>query len=174
MKILHITTTLLFFIISVSFSHPGQVVTSFDTPGSFPVGLTFDGTNLWLSDYKADVLSCIDPASGKKIREIPSPGFWPAGLAWDGSCLWNVDYKQKKIFKVDPKDGGILFAVDTPTGNPEGLTWDGQTLWVSDSRAKKIMRIDLSDGTLHPSDLVQVDIQKKPDGTVISRDTRTA
>ncbi len=146
MKILRITIALLSFI-SLSFSHPGQVVSEFATPSSFPVGLTFDGTNLWMSDYKADVLICLDPSTGKRIREIPSPGFWPAGLAWDGKYLWNVDSKQQKIFKVDPKNGSILFTVDSPTGNPEGLTWDGQTLWVSDSRAKKISQIDLSDGT---------------------------
>jgi len=147
MKILNITTTLIFVLVSLLLSFPGQVVTEFDTPCSFPVGLTFDGKNLWLSDYKADALICIDPGTGKSLRQIPSPGFWPAGLAWDGSYLWNVDSKQKKIFKVDPKDGGILFVVDSPTANPEGLTWDGQTLWVSDPRAKKINRIDLSDGT---------------------------
>jgi len=147
MKILNITTTLLCLLFSLSFSHPGQVITSFDIPYSFPVGLTFDGKNLWLSDYKADVLVCLNPATGQSIREIPSPGFWPAGLAWDGSYLWNVDSKQKKIFKVDPKNGTILFAIDTPTNNPDGLAWDGQTLWVSDSRDKKIMKIDLSDGT---------------------------
>ncbi len=126
---------------------PGKVVGRFAAPYSHSTGLTFDGKNLWVADHKADKLVCIDPRTGKKIREIPSPGFWPMGLAWDGQNLWNIDVKQKKIFKVDPASGTILAAIDAPSDDPEGLTWDGTTLWVSDSRARKIMKIELSDGT---------------------------
>lgn len=128
-------------------AHSGMVVQNFAAPYSNPSGLTFDGKNLWLADYKADKLSCINPLNGEMLREIPSPGFWPTGLAWDGKYLWNADEKQKKIFRIDPKSGEILFTIDSPSDNPQGLAWDGKTLWVSDSKTKKIMMIDLNDGT---------------------------
>ncbi|GAB4371945.1 MAG: hypothetical protein Kow0042_14990 [Calditrichia bacterium] len=129
------------------YAYPGKVVRDIPAPGKFASGLTFDGKNLWVADYQADKLFCVDPVSGKIIRQIPSPGFWPMGLAWDGNNLWNIDAKLKKIFKVDPVTGKILATIDSPSDNPDGLTWDGHTLWVSDHREKSIMKIDLSDGT---------------------------
>lgn len=125
----------------------GDVVKQFKAPYTCPTGLTFDGTNLWVADHKADKLSCLDTETGEIMKEITSPGFWPMGLAWDGEYLWNVDGKQAKIFKVDPADGTILMVIDAPTRDPQGIAWDGSTLWVSDEREKKIMKIDLSDGT---------------------------
>jgi len=109
--------------------------------------IIYPGKNLWLADYRVDLIFKIDPENGKVIHSIPSPGFWPMGLAWDGKYLWNVDAGQKKIFKIDPKDGSILNTIDTPTSRPDGLTWDGKTLWITDFKKKKIMKIDLSDGT---------------------------
>lgn len=147
MKIIIRTLLFITIFVSTSFAGPGNVTKKFNTPGTCPTGLTFDGTNLWVADYKADKLFCIDPISGNSIREIPSPGFWPMGLAWDGKYLWNIDSKQNKIFKVDPADGTILFAVDAPGSGVEGLTWDGKTLWVADPAEDKIMKIDMSDGT---------------------------
>lgn len=128
-------------------AHSGKVVKSFPLPGKFCTGLTFDGNDLWVTDYKADTIYKLDLTSGSILHQIPSPGFWPMGLAWDGKYLWNIDKQQKKIFKVDPSDGKIIMVIDTPCDNPQGLTWDGKTLLVSDPSADKIMKIDLSDGT---------------------------
>jgi transglutaminase-like putative cysteine protease/sugar lactone lactonase YvrE len=129
------------------FAHSGKVIRSFPSPGGYPTGMTFDGSHIWVADYKADKLFRIDSDTGRTVSMIDSPGFWPMGLAWDGTSLWNVDAKQEKIFQVDPENGAILKVIDAPSGNPAGLVWDGETLWISDFKAKKIMKIDLSDGT---------------------------
>ena len=131
----------------VSFAYPGEVLESFPAPGSFCTGMTFDGTHLWVADYKTDKLYEVELENGEVIREISSPGFWPKGLAWDGKYLWNADSKQQLIFQVDPKDGTILKTLYSPSDNPDGLTWDGETLWLSDYKKKEIMKLDLSDGT---------------------------
>lgn len=131
----------------LSIAHPGEVLESFTAPGKFCTGMTFDGTHLWVADYKTDKLYKIDVETGEIKSKISSPGFWPKGLAWDGEYLWNVDSKQKLIFQIDPKDGTILKTLYSPSDNPDGLTWDGNTLWLSDYKKKEIMKLDLSDGT---------------------------
>ena len=128
-------------------SHTGQVMQSHPAPGKFVTGLTFDGANLWIADYKADKLFQVNPKTGRTVRAIPSPGFWPMGLAFDGTHLWNVDKEQRMIFRIDPKDGTVVKTIEAPSRHPEGLCWDGRTLWVGDDKTNKIMRIDLSDGT---------------------------
>src|SRR3990170_3038375 len=100
-------TNILFLVIVFTLeitAHSGKVVQKFATPYSNPSGLTFDGKNLWLADYKADKLSCINSLTGEVIREISSPGFWPTGLAWDGKYLWNVDYQTDQIYKIIRQD----------------------------------------------------------------------
>jgi hypothetical protein len=57
------------------------------------------------------------------------------------------------------------FGVQTISG-----TGCQDTLWKPGEK----IAIDLSDNTLHPGDVVQVDIREKPGGTVISRDTKKA
>ena len=65
----------------LSIAYTGEIIKSFDTPGSYPTGLTFDGENIWLADYQTDLLYCLNPESGKLIRSIPAPAYWPEGLA---------------------------------------------------------------------------------------------
>jgi len=50
-------TNILFLVIAFTLeiaAHSGKVVQKFATLYSNPSGLTFDGKNLWLADYKAD------------------------------------------------------------------------------------------------------------------------
>jgi len=145
MKYRYLVFGLLFF--QSVFAHTGKVVKKFNAPGKFSTGMTFDGKHLWVADYKAANLFCVDPQDGSVVRSIPSPGYWPSGLAWDGAYLWNLDTKQKKIFKLSPKDGEVLFTIDAPGRSPEGLTWKDNTLWVTDTRSRKLIQLDISDGT---------------------------
>ncbi len=147
---------LVLFIPLTGFCYTGEVIKSFDIPGGFPTGLTFDGTYIWLADYHADSLFCINPDNGKVVRGIPSPAYWPEGLAWDGKYLWNADVKggiplsenyQGIIYKIDPKDGTILKTIQAPSSTPRGLTWDGTYLWCVDSDADQVIQFSPDDGT---------------------------
>ena len=61
-------------------AYTGEIIQSFDTPGSYPTGLTFDGTNLWLADYQTDKLYAIDPAMVKSLK--------PLKLQLTGQKVW--------------------------------------------------------------------------------------
>jgi transglutaminase-like putative cysteine protease/sugar lactone lactonase YvrE len=135
------------FLLNTLWAYTGEVIKSFDTPGSCPTGLTYDGKSLWLADRKADRLFCINPKSGKVIKSIDSPAYWPMGLCWDGEALWNSDWKERKIYRINPQTGIILKAVDAPEGSPRGLAWDGKYLWCADERADKIIQFSPDDGT---------------------------
>ena len=138
------------------FSYTGEVIKSFDTPGHFPTGLTFDGKNIWLADYKTDKLYCINPETGKVIRSIPAPAYYPEGLAWDGEALWNADIKggiplsenyNGVIYRIDPENGNILKTVQSPSYSPRGLTWDGEYLWCVDDGSDQVIQFSPDDGT---------------------------
>ncbi|KPL02751.1 MAG: hypothetical protein AMJ90_04915 [candidate division Zixibacteria bacterium SM23_73_2] len=135
------------FTYNLSFAVTGDIVTSFPSPGTCPVGLTFDGKFLWIADYKTDTLYQIDPENGGVVNSLPSPGFRPSGLTWDGKYLWNVDLEENLIYQVDPETGIAVKTIFCPSSSPMGLCWDGKYLWVSDSRADKLYQLSTEDGT---------------------------
>ncbi|MBU0765524.1 MAG: PQQ-binding-like beta-propeller repeat protein [Bacteroidetes bacterium] len=137
-------------------AYTGEVLESYDTPGQFPTGLTFDGKYIWLADRKDDKLYAIDPADGQTVKSLPSPGYWPTGLAWDGKYLWNADVKggiplaenyNGKIYMLDPENGTLLRTLQAPSSTPRGLTWDGKYLWCADNDSDEIIQFDPGDGT---------------------------
>ncbi|MBN3035089.1 MAG: hypothetical protein JW861_05850 [Bacteroidales bacterium] len=136
--------------------YTGEIKRSFSIPGNYPTGLTWDGANLWLADYKNDRLYCIDTADGSVTRSIPSPGYWPEGLAWDGEAFWNADVKgglplsenyHGVIYRVDPKNGTILRTIQAPGDTPRGLVWDGRYLWCVDNSSDEVIQFSPEDGT---------------------------
>ncbi len=147
MKKLFSVMMFVLFLFNMLWAYTGEVVKEFDTPGSCPTGLAFDGKNLWLADRKADKLFCIDPKNGRVLRYIDSPAYWPMGLCWDSEALWNADWKEGKIYRVDPKTGTILKTVESPGRSPRGLAWDGKYLWCTDDIADKIIQFSPDDGT---------------------------
>lgn len=155
-QLLNATIALILFSPVFALAYTGEVTQSFYSPGSFPTGLTFDGTHLWLADYQADLLYCIDPSTGKVIRTLPSPAYWPEGLAWDGEALWNADVKggiplsenyAGKVYRIDPVSGNILKTIQAPTSTPRGLTWDGTYLWCVDNASDEVVQFSPEDGT---------------------------
>jgi hypothetical protein len=135
---------------------PGQVTQTFDLPGKYCTGITFDGKNIWVADRKTDLLYCLDPNTGAVLRTLQSPGYWPLALAWDGSALWNSDLKGGTdisedyngiIYRIDPVSGNILQTLDAPSKSPVGLAYDGQYLWCIDDLSNEIIQFSPIDGT---------------------------
>ncbi len=151
-----ISTILGIICMSQMLAYTGEVISSFKTPATYPSGLTFDGTNLWLADRETDKIYSIDPKTGKVLHTIESPAYWPMGLAWDGEYLWNADFrgltdiyedKDGMIFKIDPKTGNILKTLKAPSKSPVGLAWDGEYLWCVDDVKDKVIQFSTVDGT---------------------------
>jgi len=137
-------------------AYPGEVLKSFDLPGKYCTGMTFDGTNIWVADRKTDLIYCVDPETGKIIRSLQSPGYWPLAMTWDGTSLWNADLKGGKdisedydgiIYRIDPSDGHILQTLEAPSNSPVGLAWDGKYLWCIDNLSDEIIQFSPLDGT---------------------------
>ena len=126
----------------------GDVITSFSSPGSGPLGLAWDGEYLWNADWAALTVYKIDPLDGSVITSFPSPGTRPFGLTYDGEYLWIAIRDDAKIYKLDPTDGSVISSIPSPGINPEGLTWDGEYLWVAERYDNKIYKIDSSDGSI--------------------------
>jgi hypothetical protein len=120
-------------------------ISYFDSPGSAPCSLAFDGTYLWSVDgdnrklYKTDI-------SGNIVDFFDAPFFYCcSGLAFDGTDLWigDTSYNNYKIHRMDTA-GNIINTFDAPAADPHGLAFDGTYLWgtSSNTTANKVYQMD--------------------------------
>jgi PKD repeat protein len=139
----------------------GDVVKSWDTPGFFASGLTWDGEFFWYSDcensvyenYIRKIVILEDVLLEVDRFDVPHSFqcYLPRGLAWDddspgGPYLWySYDYGER-IYKLIVSDDELIaedkFA--SPGDAPGDLAWDGVYLWNTDGGDGKIYQIDVT------------------------------
>lgn len=130
---------------------------SFPAPDTWPSGLAWDGTNLWLAGLTDQQIYKLTP-EGEILGTLSGPdgGLWayPAGLTWDGEYLWVVEEEGAVAYQADTEADTIVQQFNLPSygeydANAWGIAWDGEYLWHSqyDSDAM-IFKIDPSSGAV--------------------------
>jgi len=135
-----------------------------------PIGITSDGTNLYVTEFEKHVIRKIDQAGNVSIfagtfgsaGSLPGQGTaasfnQPNGITSDGTNLYVVDTDNHVIRKIDQQGNVSLFAgvlgiagsADNPGltagfNTPIGITTDGTNLYVADSGNSTIRKIVIS------------------------------
>ena len=129
----------------------GAPVADFDTPGAgLPLGMTFDGTYFWHSDYATDRIYRLDRTDLHAVYSFPSPRLDPADLAWDGNYLWAAILPSGPIIKIHPKTGAEVGSIPAPGKNPRpfGLTYANGYLYVGDDGTNRIFKVNPNTGAV--------------------------
>jgi hypothetical protein len=111
-----------------------RIVTSFPAPGDNANSLTWDGTNLWVSDNSGYLFSLGLQGNVRASYLAPDPT--PEGITWDGSTFWLFTTNHAEIDHFQIQDGRVskLGAIRPPAqvtggGITHDLAWDNGTLW---------------------------------------------
>ena len=95
-----------------------------------PYGITYDGANLWISDYDADKLFKLD-ANGQVIQTLNITFTFPRGMAYhDGNLIVTTG---SVVRRVDPATGNQLSSFGSPDStspNHQGLCMGDGKLWI--------------------------------------------
>ena len=86
-------------------SADGSVVKSFDSPGTSPTGLAWDGQYLWNAEHIDQKIYMLNPDDGSIIYSINSSGYGPWGLTWHDQYIWNADNHNDSIYKINADYG---------------------------------------------------------------------
>lgn len=126
----------------------GNVMATVKSPGPSPMGLTWDGENLWVADKDERKIFKIDPADGRHLFSIAFDGEL-AGTAWDGAHVWQADRTSRTISRIDPETGNIDLSipVDLANGDVAGLFHEDGGVWYALSRLGQARKVRDSDGT---------------------------
>ena len=83
---------------AASFMPTSTILSSFASPGDFPSGLAFDGTNLISCDYGGNRIYIHDGITSTILSSFSSPDNRPRGLAFDGTNLISCDIGSDSIY----------------------------------------------------------------------------
>ena len=122
-----------------------DVIATYNSPHSYPTGLTWDGAYLWNADNGTGKIYKLNPSDCSIVATFNPPGSSPTGLTWDGTYLWNADIDTDAIYKLNPSDCSVIATYNSPHSIPTGLTWDGSNLWNTDFWSEKIYKLNPSD-----------------------------
>ncbi len=111
-----------------------DVVDSFPAPGSYHMGLGFDGTYLYnVSNATTPVIVyVIDPSTGNVVNQWQlSSGGYCLGITYFQGYLWIADFSYGYIYKYQT-NGTYVQTYSSPVGTYiRGLTNDNNYLWVA-------------------------------------------
>ncbi len=123
------------------YQDPGAAATY--PTGDGPLGVAFDGTNIWIANASSDTVSKMNPADGTRV-DYPT-GDGPVGVAFDGTSIWITNYNSGTVSKMNPADGT---KVDYPTGDrPRGVAFDGTSIWIANFIADTVSKMNPANGT---------------------------
>jgi hypothetical protein len=118
---------------SVSIVTPGMTIpwSVTSVPGfSQPVGILFDGSNIWVTDFAANTLLKLDASVA--ILQTVQVGTSPEFPAFDGTNIWVPNNIGNSVTVVRASTGAV---VATLTGNglngPRQAAFDGQRILVT-------------------------------------------
>jgi hypothetical protein len=97
--------------------------------GPNPVGIAFDGANIWIANYGASTVTKVRANDGAALGAFAT-GNAPAGVTFDGASVWVTNSADNTVSKVRASDGKNLGTFPLPGVIPWWMTFDGASIWV--------------------------------------------
>jgi len=111
-----------------------------------PIGVAFDGTNIWVTNSTSNTVSKIDASSGSYLATY-AVGSNPRGVVFDGTSIWVANYLSNTVTKLEASNGQLLgnFAVGS---GPYFMSVNGtnNTIWVANRNSNNVMELNQSGG----------------------------
>jgi DNA-binding beta-propeller fold protein YncE len=115
--------------------------------GVEPVGIAFDGTNMWVANFMDGTVSVLSP-SGMQIAGSPfQVGNGPYGIAFDGANMWITNFFDDSVSVLSAATGAQIAGSPFPVGtNPEGIAFDGANMWIVDNGGNDVTELSVATG----------------------------
>ena len=152
----------LFFLSYININAQEDVITNLQRP----VGLVFNGNDLYFTEANVGKISKIDITETTPTPIVVVSGLSsPYTLALNGNDLYIAEYTANKISKIDIT-ANTTTSIDVVTGlnGPEGLALNGNDLYIAEIPANKISKIAIG-STAGVDDQNQLVISAYPNPT---------
>src|ERR1700693_187825 len=112
---------------------------------SAPVGMAFDGANIWVANQTTNAVTKLRASDGTNLGTF-AVGRNPRNISFDGANIWVANQASTTVTKLRASDGTNLgtFAVGN---NPQGVAFDGANIWAANGGSTTVTKLRASDGT---------------------------
>ena len=114
--------------------------------GSQPLGLAFDGANIWVADFGTNNVTALSASSGMVVGTT-SVGSGPQAVAFDGANIWVTNYNSNNVTKLLASSGAVVGTYTVGT-NPTGVAFDGTNIWVANHGSNNVTELLASSGAV--------------------------
>ena len=124
----------------------GTYVSTFTCPGTYNIGLTWDGSNLWMSCRGNSMIYQIS-TSGSVLSSFPVAFSGIGDMAYDGTNLYFTTGNNRSIVEVTTT-GTVVDTYDlsgiSGSFHASALMYDGNNFWVGDNTVDIIYEVELN------------------------------
>jgi DNA-binding beta-propeller fold protein YncE len=115
--------------------------------GMSPVGVLFDGTNIWVADENGEDIYKILASTGTVLR-VYRGGHGAQYLAYDNvrNNVWVTNPGSNNVTVINATTGKLVTYASG--NNPDGIVFDGTSMWVANYAPATVTRIRASDGAI--------------------------
>jgi DNA-binding beta-propeller fold protein YncE len=124
---------------------PGTMTTAASTLGGIPIGIAFDGTNLWTANGGSPGSVSIITLPSFSVNTVGTGFTAPAGILYDGANIWITD-RVGKLFRLNA--AGAIVQTVAVGAFPNYPVFDGTNIWVPNSHDNSITVVQASTGNV--------------------------
>jgi hypothetical protein len=113
------------------------------TVGHNPLGIAFDGGNMWIANNNDNTVTKLRARDGATLGTFHTQGA-PYGVLFDGSTIWVSLPDTGGLNELRPSDGTLLGFFSPPTTglySPTGVAFDGSSVWTANSQGDILSKL---------------------------------
>jgi YVTN family beta-propeller protein len=111
---------------------------------AYPVGVSSDGTHVWVTNLGENTVSEIEASTGEVINTI-NVGKLPLGVSSDGTHVWVTNHTDNTVSEIKVASGEVIRTINVGR-DPFGVSSDGTHVWIANSAADTVSEIEASSG----------------------------
>ena len=117
------------------------------TVGNDPVGVSSDGTHVWVVNAGDGTVTELDASTGSEIDTSPVAVNGPQGISSDGTHVWVLDSSDNTVSELDASTGSVIQTI-TVGSLPDGVSSDGTHVWVANYIGGTLSELSASTGSV--------------------------
>lgn len=87
--------------------YPANQTATFNV-GNAPIGVTFDGANIWVANGYDDTVTKLRVSDGSVLGTFSAEGTGRSSVVFDGANPWVANYDSNGVTKLRASDGAVL------------------------------------------------------------------
>jgi hypothetical protein len=114
--------------------------------GSRPVGIAFDGSDIWVANSNSNTVTKVMAATGTVLGTY-NVGTQPQYIAFDGANVWVTNYNSNNVTKLAAATGALVGTYSVGK-SPNGIAFDGANIWVANLAGNNVTKLAASSGAV--------------------------